>query len=134
MVETEANWDSRSTFLPWMLLWARRAGTEILSCLVCSSQPSTKYFFLARHYFTSFCPYRSDGQAVVLGHLSFNTYSTASHKHETPLNPRICISKHNHKNMYTKNIGCLLYELKNRFCNILSALLRTLTAELYTIR
>ncbi len=47
--------DSKSTIkegLPWFVLRACRTRYKrLLSCLGCSGQPSTKYFFLAIHYF-----------------------------------------------------------------------------------
>ncbi len=73
--ENEANGDSGSTLemkgvLPWFVLASRRA---FLSCLCCSSQPSTTYYFLNVHYFSSFVPIAQQaGQAVVPSCLSFN--------------------------------------------------------------
>jgi hypothetical protein len=49
--------------------WCKR----ILSCLGCSSRPSTKYFCPHRTLFQLICPYHQQvGQAVVLGGLSLN--------------------------------------------------------------
>jgi hypothetical protein len=58
-IETEANGDSKSTnkrsssmvrsFVDLFMPHKR-----FLSCFGCSSRPSTKYFFLAVHYFNSF--------------------------------------------------------------------------------
>jgi hypothetical protein len=43
--------------LPWLVRWTRRAGTiDIFFCLGCSSQPSTKYYFLTAHFFTLLVP------------------------------------------------------------------------------
>ncbi len=43
--------------LPWLVRWACHAGTrDFLSCVGCSSRPSTKYFFITIHYFTSLSP------------------------------------------------------------------------------
>jgi hypothetical protein len=58
--------------LPWLVCWARRAGTiDFLSCLGCSSQASTNYNLPHRKLFPFFSPHRPQpGQAVVLGRLS----------------------------------------------------------------
>ncbi len=60
-VETEVNWDYKSTnergpFLVGSLVlscWYKR----FLFCPGCSSRPSTKYFFLTAHFFNSFVPH-----------------------------------------------------------------------------
>jgi hypothetical protein len=63
--------------LPWLVCWARRAGTrDFLSCLGCSGQPSTTYFFLTVHYFNFCVPVsQQPGQAVVQGCLSLKCVS-----------------------------------------------------------
>ncbi len=76
-VETEANGDSTSTYergpflvgsLGWLCQYKR-----FLSCLGCSSRPSTKYFFLIVHCFTSFFHLvQQAGQASVPRCLSLN--------------------------------------------------------------
>ncbi len=60
--------------LPWLVCWAHLAGTRDNYCSALgSSQPSTKYFLLTVHYFTSFVPIaKQDGQAVVSNHMSLN--------------------------------------------------------------
>ncbi len=74
-VETEANGDSKSInerdpFLGVSLGSSCRY-MRPLSCLGCCCQPSTKYFFLAIHYF-NLCVLiaQQPGQAVVQGRLS----------------------------------------------------------------
>jgi hypothetical protein len=76
---TEAKWDSTQLvhmegILPWLVCWAHRSGTrDLLSCLRCSSRPSTKYFFLTELYFISFVPIAQEvKQAVVPRRLSQN--------------------------------------------------------------
>jgi hypothetical protein len=45
--------------LPWLDRWVRRAGPRwLLSCLGCSGQLSTKYFFTHRTQFQFMCPHR----------------------------------------------------------------------------
>jgi hypothetical protein len=52
-------------FLLWLALWACRAGTKsLLSCLGCSGQPCTKYFFPHRTLFRFMCPHRPATWAV----------------------------------------------------------------------
>ncbi len=56
-VETEANGDSTCTNErgpPWLVRWALK---KRLSCLVCSGQASTKYFFPHHTLFQSICPH-----------------------------------------------------------------------------
>ncbi len=73
-VVTEVNGDSKSTYErgPFLVgslglsCWYKR----FLFCFGWSSQPSTKMFFLAIHYFNSFVPIAQQaGQAGVLGRL-----------------------------------------------------------------
>ncbi len=59
--------------LPW-LVCSPRTYTRLLSCLGCSGQTGTKYFFPLRTLFQFICPHRpATWRAVVVqGHLSFN--------------------------------------------------------------
>ncbi len=88
-VETEANRDSRSTVhmkgVPSPSLVGSLGSLcryrRHLSCLCCSIRPSTQYFFLTVHYFTSLVPIAlQDWQAVIPRRLSLNMclcYGTA---------------------------------------------------------
>ncbi len=69
--------DALTTRLNLIHHWARSHTQDLvhkrfLSCLGCSYQPSTKYFFLTSHFFYFICiPIaQQSGQAVVLGRLS----------------------------------------------------------------
>jgi hypothetical protein len=69
-VETEANGDSWSTwFLPWLVRWARRAGTiDFCPALAALLRQVQNIIFLAEHFYTILVPIaQQPGQAVVLG-------------------------------------------------------------------
>ncbi len=83
MVETEANWGSLRTYErsrgPSLFgLLASRAGTiDFLSCLGCSSQPSTKYYSPHRtlFHFIIVPIAQHPGQSVLLGRLPLCLWS-----------------------------------------------------------
>jgi hypothetical protein len=82
-VETELNWDLKKTnetgpsFVG--LLGLSCQYKRFLSCLGCSSRPSTKYIFPHRTLVHFLCTHRpASGQAAVLGRLSFNMRLWAS--------------------------------------------------------
>ncbi len=57
---------------------------RFLSCLGCSSRPSTQYFFLTVHYFNSFVPIAQQaGQAVVQVRLSSDCVSVVRAGYKT---------------------------------------------------
>jgi hypothetical protein len=80
-VETEANGDSKITNESGPSLVGSLVSScrykRFLSCLDCSSRPSTKYFFflIVYTFFNSFFPIAQQaGRAVVQGRLSLNVY------------------------------------------------------------
>ncbi len=79
-VESEANGDSKSTYErgPYLIgaLNSSCRYNRFLSCLGCSSRPSTKYYIASLiHYFALFVPItQQTRQAVMPGRLSLNMW------------------------------------------------------------
>jgi len=66
-------WTQESTYEGGLLSWFLGLVVPVQDIFVLPCRPSTKYFFLTVHYFTSFVPNaQRAGQAVVPGHLSLN--------------------------------------------------------------
>jgi hypothetical protein len=117
-VETEVNGDSRITNERGPSL----VGFLGLSCrfkrflffLGCSSEPSTKYFFLTIYYFNYFVPITQQvGQAAVLGRLSLSMCAAllrAGFFHRTPAGYTA-----ERKTRRKRNMGC--YELLSVSCH-----------------
>jgi hypothetical protein len=60
--------------LPWLVRWARRAGTgDFCSTFAALVSPVENIFFLTVHYFNYFVPIAQQaGQAAMLGRLSLS--------------------------------------------------------------
>ncbi len=66
-------WKWKGSFPGWFVGLVVPVQEIFVQCLSCSSRPSTKYFFLAEHYFNAFTPSAQQaGQPAVLGRLSLS--------------------------------------------------------------